>query len=162
MKYLALFFVTASSLVLSCASPTTGPAGGEIATSSIAALTTKQLADMSSAVIIGRVIELQSSWDTAHAQIHTDITILVDRWIKGKPQPDKVHVSIPGGRVGDISQWVSDAPNFHVGEAVLLFLEKNDDGTMSIVGGTRGKLVIKDEKFAGSDMTVEEFVRQIN
>jgi hypothetical protein len=73
----------------------------------------------------------------------------------------EIIIKISGGQVDEVSQVVEDAPSFRVGEKLLVFLQSQESDTVSVVGGWQGKLVIENDKIAGSDVSLTELIKQI-
>lgn len=155
--------ITASLLLSACSAPQLPPAkppgDGMITSSMLAELTFEELVDNSDWIFLGTVTGQESRWDAGRTNINTLVTIAVSEWLKGKPfttspegkysknllscqRSDSVVVTVPGGKVGDITQWVEDTPQFQTGEQVLLFLHSYRDGAVEVVGGVQGKFAI--------------------
>jgi hypothetical protein len=92
-----------------------------------------QRVDLAARIIVGEVVAVESAWDPEHASIQTHVRIHVEEYVKGSG-PEDLTVTVPGGRVGDTEEWVSDAPRFVAGERCLILL--NDSG--HAVGGPDG------------------------
>ena len=112
-------------------------------------MSTEQLIQNSSAIIVGTCDNLESRW--VGKQIHTFVTIAVDESLKGSIQKE-VTVKVPGGKVTKpwpIQMSVSHAPHFTIGEEVLLFLWKSPKGHYAVVGLSQGKFSIKTNTSSG-------------
>jgi len=119
----------------------------------------KQLIDKSNRIIVGMVTDIKSQWENEDGKrlIFTYVTIKIDTYVKGLGS-EIVTIKVPGGKVGDLTQWVSDTPHFDLGEKVLLFLR---DEYFLVVGGNQGKFSIQDNTILGLNITVYEFINQI-
>ena len=119
----------------------------------------KQLTDKAEKIVLGTVNDVNSRWETEAGRnlIFTYVTIGIETYVKGRG-PDTITIKIPGGKVGNITQEVSDTPRFELNEKVLLFLQ---EGGLQIVGGHQGKFAIHDSKVIGQNISVDEFIRQI-
>jgi hypothetical protein len=98
------------------------------------------LARSSAAAVHGRVVALESAWDTAADTIYTHVTLDVVRaW--GLPgSPARIVVKQLGGIVGGTAFVVGGQARFEVGEEVFLFLEvRPRDRTLSVAGLEGGK-----------------------
>jgi hypothetical protein len=62
--------------------------------------------------------------------------------LKGAP-PQRIHVRLPGGRVGHISTRVEAVPQFQPGEQAVLFLEEARDGDYALVAWVEGTFRIR-------------------
>jgi hypothetical protein len=120
-----------------------------------------QLVSASDLIITGSVDEITSQWNSGQDQIHTDVGLSVQQCVKGPWRPTRVTIRVPGGQVRDIVQSSSVAPQFEVGEEVLLFLEFGEEDTARVVGGFQGKLTLSEDKVVGSDVSVGSFLSQV-
>ena len=128
-----------------------------------------ELARQAQQVVVGTVVHAQGEWDDDHRFIHTDVTLSVDRYVKGSG-PQELTLRTPGGRVGDQGQVAHGAPTFEVGERVLVFLTQWEDGTLKVLGYDQGKsTVFADAKGQprlrggrADGLTVEGVSREIN
>ncbi len=142
------------------------PPPDEIAgyTSSLDALT-----DSASDIIIGTVSDLTSYWNEDRTAIFSSVRLSVDEVLKGTPE-DTITVTVPGGEVDGIGQWVSNTPGFTQNESAVVFLEREPElqfsqvafgtaqpagGSYQVTGRSRGKLAVVDGRVG--DLTVEEF-----
>jgi hypothetical protein len=102
----------------------------------------EESARTSDAVVRGTVLSTTSRWDAGH--IVTDVEIAVTSAWKGQPGR-QVTVTIPGGVVGDLGQRVDAAPEFTVGEEVVVFVQRAPNGRMNRVNGlAQGKYRVED------------------
>lgn len=114
-------------------------------------------------IIIGTVAGQESKWNADRTNIQTVVSIDVQEWVKGQPfstGPDgknttdplscssskSVSLTVPGGKVAGVNQWVEDTPTFRDGEKVLVFLNSGGDGTYTVTGSAQGKYSIVDNK----------------
>ena len=100
-------------------------------------------------IVIGRVTDISSHWDTRQGQILTDITVRLDEILKGTAPGAEVTIRQLGGRVGDIESRVEGSPEFSVGERVLLFLTTRRDGTLRVAHLYLGKFSIQTDVLTG-------------
>lgn len=76
-------------------------------------------------IIEGTVIEVESHWNEAKTSINTYTELAIDNYVKGVPfKEKKLTIITPGGKVGEIAQWVEDQPIFHEGKRVRIYLKK--------------------------------------
>ncbi len=97
--------------------------------------------DLSEKIVKGRVVALKSYWNPEKTLIYTNVTVLVDEYLKGNGLREII-LKIPGGTVGDKTQWVSDAPQFRVGNYAVILLESSGQ----ITGGPDGVYLLKREE----------------
>ena len=94
--------------------------------------------DLSEKIFRGEVIAVRSYWNPERTRIRTDVTIQVEEYIKGKG-PKEITITLPGGSIGVTRQWVSDVPQFSVGDYDVIFL--NSSGR--VTGGPDGVFSLK-------------------
>jgi hypothetical protein len=98
------------------------------------------LARASAAAVHGRVVALESSWDTTADTIYTHVTLDVVRSWGLKDSPARIVVKQLGGVVGATALVVGGQARFDVGEEVFLFLDvRPRDRTLSVAGLENGK-----------------------
>lgn len=97
--------------------------------------------DLSEKIIRGQVAAIESYWNPEKTLIYTNITVLIDEYIKGDG-PKKIILKIPGGTVRDITQSVSDTPQFRVGDYDVILLESSGQ----ITSGPDGIYLLKGEE----------------
>src|SRR5688500_11494304 len=89
-----------------------------------------ELAQTSRLIVQGEVRSMGSQWDGE--EIFTYIEVGVGRVLKGRIAGKTIVVKQPGGSVGEITAWVHGAPQFQIGERVLLFLDTWPDGALRV------------------------------
>jgi len=97
--------------------------------------------DLSKKIIRGQVVAVESYWNPDKTNIYTNITILIREYLKGNG-PREMILKIPGGRVGNKVQRVSDTPQFSVGDDHVIFLESSEQ----VMGGPDGVFRLKGEE----------------
>ena len=92
-------------------------------------------------IVMGTIEYMQSRWEGVNGgkRIFTYVYIGVEQYIKGVGG-GQVEIKVPGGKVGEITEWVSDTPHFTTGEKVILFLKPE---YFRVVGWHQGKYTIK-------------------
>lgn len=84
-------------------------------------------------IIEGIVEKVESKWNEENTSIFTYTYLQIEKYVKGTPfAENNLQIVIPGGTVGEISQWVEDQPIFHEGERVRIYF-KEVDGEFIIV-----------------------------
>jgi len=86
-------------------------------------MTTSTLTTESETVIIGKVMEVKSSWDLDHKTIVTRASIKVKEVVRGSVESDQVEVEYEGGIADHKMLMVADSPKFETGDMVLVFLK---------------------------------------
>ena len=85
----------------------------------------------------GRVIELRSEMTAGRRSIHTLVTVAVDEMLKGSPSRT-VTFRVPNGQVGRYKRIVVGAPEFAVGEDVVVFLRGAAPAMPTLFGLNQG------------------------
>jgi hypothetical protein len=79
--------------------------------------------DLSAKIIQGEVIDVKSYWNDEKTLILTDVTVFIDDNIKGLDLFETtITITIPGGTVGEETLWVSDNPQFQIGDYGVILL----------------------------------------
>lgn len=117
--------------------------------------------DLSEKIIRGHVTAVRSYWNNKRTLIHTDVTIQVEEYIKGDGSKE-ITITIPGGAVGDTRQWVSDTPQFRVGDYSVIFLNSSGqvtggpDGVFSLERKDSDKFLIWLRAYIAGDPTASK------
>jgi Matrixin/Dictyostelium (slime mold) repeat len=93
----------------------------------------------SSSFIVTAEVDWIESVELDGGRIATRITLEVERAVKGNITGDTIVVTEPGGRVGGRTVRIFGAPEYAVGERVLVFLWRVHDGTLRTNGLALGK-----------------------
>jgi hypothetical protein len=102
----------------------------------------EDLARSSVSSVLGRVLEVEGL-RTAGGNIVTLVRVRVDEVIGGRLPSPNIVLKEQGGRVGDERLRVHGAPEFAVGETVVLFLETADDGSLRTTHSVLGKFSVE-------------------
>lgn len=86
-------------------------------------LTTEDLVNRSTSIIVGTVISRQSAWADDGKKIVTRYQVLVGETVAGTDPGKIVEIEHDGGEVGELGQAVSDVATMPADAAVLLFLQ---------------------------------------
>jgi len=116
----------------------------------------EQMTHEADAIVIGQVTASRTYFGgPGKTQILTDTTIRVARVLKGAWE-EAVMVSQLGGRIGLFQVMVDGAPEFALGEEVLLFLTRPFSGQRrSLVGFWQGKFTIVVEANTGRSLAIQ-------
>lgn len=90
-------------------------------------LSLRKLTTEADAIILGKVMDIQSQWSVDKSVILTIVKLHVHEILKGKINNDQILIQYPGGEVVDIGLKVSDMPTFQQDEIVLVFLKSITD-----------------------------------
>jgi len=97
----------------------------------------RELVTISSTIVHGRVVDVRADWVDGRRAIDTFLTIAADEYYKGGPG-DTVVVRVPGGQMGRYRTILVGAPEFQLGDEVVLFLRGNPSTGAFIVGLSQG------------------------
>jgi len=125
----------------------------------------KDLANESSLIVKGIVIDIQCKWNPEHTLIISYITIAVKEQYKGLQYKQTVIIEQIGGELDGFFTRVVGAPEFKVGEEVVLFLEPSENDFYHVHGMFQGKYKIEGGKAKHLDdkrtLPWEDFERKI-
>ncbi len=114
------------------------------------------MTDRAAVVVWGTVTSAVSDrMPEAQGRIHTRVTIQIKELIKddGRLKGGDITISVPGGRVGKIGQWIPGAPRFAKGMEVVVLLNRHQvSGRLTLLGLSQGRYVV--ERPAGAPATV--------
>lgn len=102
-------------------------------------LSIEELARSSFAVVVGGVIGIEVR-ETERGTLQTEIALGQVRVLRGVDVGTALVLREEGGVLGAVSERVSGAPQFEIGEEVLLFLAREDSGAFRVHHGMLGKM----------------------
>jgi hypothetical protein len=123
-------------------------------------VTPAALAVKSDIVAVGRVSALVSHWNEDHSRILTNVTLSVDKYVKGGATGQPLTIVVPGGEVDGVGELYSHMATFQQGESVLVFAEKDTRGNYRVSSGQQGKYTVRKDDATGKltvggNMTLE-------
>ena len=121
-----------------------------------------ELADVvngSQLIVHGRVIEVRSEMTSGRRSIHSFITVAVDQALKGNPGPT-VTFRVPQGQVGRYRRIIVGAPDFSVGEEVVLFLSGRAPAIPTVFGLNQGVRRLRGDA-RNRRFALEAYTRQV-
>lgn len=101
-------------------------------------------------IVHARVTQVTSDWNADRTYIFTHVTLEVKRALQG-PKRAYETVRVPGGQVGDFRAVMEGAPEFRVGDDVVVFLGAWDDGVTMVEGYFQGVSRVERDA-AGNEM----------
>jgi hypothetical protein len=112
-------------------------------------------------IVVGSVAHQQSAWSEGGGEIHTDVTLLVERIVAGAADRE-LTFRIAGGQVGDIRMSTSDDPSFELGDRVVVFLDSSQKPPR-LVGLEQGAVRIRGDRVQrrGREASLPDFVGQV-
>jgi hypothetical protein len=105
-------------------------------------LTDAELVATSAFIVRGHVVDMEAA-ELPGPRIVTQVTIVLEETVKGRVLSDRMILTSPGGQLGDRSVHVYGAPEFTLGEEVLVFARRAGDGTVHANGLALGKYGIE-------------------
>lgn len=125
----------------------------------------EDLSKESSLIIKGTVIDIQCEWNPEHTLIISYITVGIKEQYKGSQYKQTVMIKQLGGELDGYFTKVIGAPEFEVGEEVVLFLKPSENGFYHVHGMFQGKYKIEGGKAKHRDdqrtLRWEDFERKI-
>jgi len=117
-----------------------------------------QLTTKADLIFAGKVLAIDSQWDSSHSKIWTHVTFLVNEVIKGSSTQKEVTLKLPGGAIDaeNIRMKVDGVPEFKVGEEVLIFCSHDPKRICPIVGWYQGQFKIKFNQELGEKVIERE------
>jgi hypothetical protein len=100
----------------------------------------EDLVHSSVVIVVGRVQSIRTATDSP-ARIETEVDLLVETQLKGQV-PQSLTIVVPGGTANGIRRVIFGAPQFFVGERVLVFLRQRPDGRLMVNGLAMGKYTV--------------------
>ncbi|MBI3785058.1 MAG: matrixin family metalloprotease [Deltaproteobacteria bacterium] len=103
------------------------------------------LAGRSQAVVYGRVSAVEAVDDTATQGVWTNVTIVPDTVVAGSLRHGPIVLRELGGDFGDHSERIIGAATYAVGERVLVFLQRRQDGSYATTDMALGKFEVSSD-----------------
>jgi hypothetical protein len=89
-------------------------------------------------IVVGEVVGARSYWNQSKTFILTDVRIAVSEVLKGSLETRDITVTVPGGKVGDLTSVIVGGAQLVPGDWYVLFLRQGD------LLGTRGVRYVRD------------------
>jgi hypothetical protein len=119
----------------------------------LAHMSIAKLTQSSRLIVRAHCVENKSAWDAG--EIWTFIALEPTEIWKGSVQ-SRVNVRLLGGRVGNLTSYVSGVPRFQVGEEVVLFLAPTAHGDFSVVSWVQGTFRVHRDPRTGADSATQD------
>lgn len=114
-------------------------AGSSYATT-VQRLGLEDLVKRANTIVVGRVTNSRTYWNSNRKLIFTNYTIQVDESIKGQAG-HSLEVTTIGGKIGDVELHVAGMPAFQNGESAVVFVEQSG-GFQTVLGLSQGKFTV--------------------
>lgn len=118
----------------------------------------EELAGRADLVVLGTVTGI-SSYEEGRGNIYRVIQLAVEETVKGQPR-ESVALRVPGGEVNGHGLWVSEAPEFGLGERVAVFLKEKSGGVFEARSHSN-KFTIQGNRVLETGQTTGEFVSSL-
>jgi hypothetical protein len=97
------------------------------------------LCSLAKLVVVAEPTTIETQWATGdRGGIERRAWLSVHQTVRGKA-PDTIEIILPGGTMGEISQWVEDVPKLELDRPYLLFLGTHNERLLPI-GGEQGAI----------------------
>ena len=110
-------------------------------------------------IVSGRVVDVRSEMTAGRRSIHSFVTVAVDQALKGSPGGTVVF-RVPQGQVGRYRRIVVGAPEFSVGEEVMVFLTGRPPVVPTVFGLNQGVRRLRGDA-ATRRLALESYTRQV-
>ena len=110
---------------------------------SVVPIDLKSLARAAELIVIGTVVSTRGELDATRQRVFTVIEVRTDEVLKGTARGPTVCFRQLGGEAGGVASVMSDSASFAPGERVLLFLARDQEQRLRLVGGFQGKYTLE-------------------
>lgn len=86
----------------------------------------EELVVSNEAVVLGRVVDVQSYWNAQGSFILSDVKVQVLDALKGSAAEKEITLTVMGGNVGELTTLIVAGPEMTVGSDYVLFLNRED------------------------------------
>jgi hypothetical protein len=115
---------------------------GFVEASIVRDMTLDDLVQEADQIVVGKVLSVQSDWDSDHRTILTTIRIQVNEGWKGiLPNDGQITLVQQGGTIGDTEMAVQGMPQFLTNEQAVLFLRGSP--RQFVLGMSQGKRTLR-------------------
>jgi hypothetical protein len=102
-------------------------------------------------IVRGEITGVHAGWTADHTQIVTTASVRVKGRAKGSGA-DTLTLSVPGGTVENVTQWVEDQPTLLPGTEAFVFVKHGGEGDR-VYGGQRGIVPVEQGRVRGNART---------
>lgn len=113
----------------------------------------REIVNGSQVIVYGRVTAVRAVESDARRRIDTIVTLDAATYLKGGPA-DTVTFRVPGGRIGRYRSFMVGAPEFSVGDEVVLFLRADGPVVPQVFGLNQGVYRVRVDAETGRRMVV--------
>ncbi len=113
----------------------------------------REIVNGSQVIVQGRVADVRSDWTGDRFRIETIVTLEVGAYLKGGPG-EAVTFRVPGGTIGRYRSLMVGAPEFRVGDEVVMFLKSEGPSVSRVFGLSQGVFRVRRELRSGRRLVV--------
>lgn len=113
----------------------------------------REIVDGSQVIVHGRVVDVRADWSGDRFRIETIITLEAGTYLKGGPG-ERVTFRVPGGTIGRYRSLMVGAPEFRIGDEVVMFLKAEGPSVPGVFGLSQGVFRIRRELRSGRRVVV--------
>jgi hypothetical protein len=110
-------------------------------------------------IVYGRVVDVRSEMTAGRRSIHSFVTVAVEQALKGNPGAT-VMFRVPQGQVGRYRRVVVGAPEFAVGEDVMVFLTGRAPAIPTVFGLNQGVRRLRGDA-PGRQRALDSYTREV-
>jgi hypothetical protein len=107
----------------------------------------------SQVIVHGRVLEVRSDWTDDRFRVETIVTLEAGAYFKGGPG-ERVTFRVPGGTIGRYRSLMVGAPEFRVGDEVVMFLKSDGPSVPHVFGLSQGVFRVRRALRSGRRLVV--------
>jgi hypothetical protein len=123
----------------------------------IAPIEFRELVNTAPVIVTGKVVDVRSEWIDGRRSVETFVTVAADEYLKGD-LGERVTLRVPGGQIGRYRTIFVGAPEFRLGEEVVLFLKHAGPSYPYIVGLNQGAYRVVTDPATGRRMVTTPIV----
>jgi len=124
----------------------------------------EELVRSSSVAVDARVKQVTPHWNRDRSLIFTTVQLDVAQilYARGNPPGSSLELEVLGGELDGVGLMVSEAPEFRLGERVLVFVKPWTEGRLVLTGGPSGLMRVDESGIVdGRRLSVKQFAFQI-
>lgn len=123
-------------------------------------LSVQELTKQADIIAIGKITEFRSEYNPARTRVFPRAILTPDEYMKGSETARTLSITYQSADAGP------EIARFQKNEEVLLFLRKDAEGNLQVVGGSQGKFVISKDirtakKMVAAYTTLDEMKTQV-
>jgi hypothetical protein len=103
----------------------------------------RELAQRSVAAVRATVTAIEAVLDEHNGGVHTYVHLDPEQIVFGSLPAGEIVLRETGGRTRGVSEWLYGNPEYHVGEDVLVFLSRAEDGALTTTAMAMGKFSLR-------------------